>query len=1016
MSTYIRHSRIEPIAMSGESTVVAEFVPRTSRETAYQSEARLEKKFIKQLQAQAYEYLNITSEKELIDNLRRQLERLNKIEFSDAEWEKFFKSSIEGEKDGPIEKTNRIQDDYVQPLRRDDGQIKNIVLIDKEDIHRNRLQVIHQYESHGTQQNRYDVTILVNGFPLVHVELKRRGMNLREAFNQINRYQRESFWSGSGLFEYVQLFVISNGSLTKYYSNTVRLKHVAQSKKRMAIKTSDSYSFTTWWADMKNNRIDDLTDFTSTFFSKHTLLSILTRYCVFDVDKKLLVMRPYQIVATEQILQRINIATNQKSLGKIEAGGFIWHATGSGKTLTSFKVAQLARGMPGIEKVLFVVDRKDLDYQTMREYDRFEKGAANSNKSTKQLQRQLESTDARLIITTIQKLSLFVNRNKKHPVFKKHVILIFDECHRSQFGEMHADITKAFKRYHLFGFTGTPIFTENANKGSPKFRTTEQVFGDKLHAYTIVDAIKDENVLPFRIDYVDTIQTSQSIVDEDLSDIDREGALLHPQRVKNIVEYIREHFNQKTKRKRSYLLRDHPVSGFNSLFATDSIKAAKLYYQEFRKQQAEVPINQRLKIGLIYSFAPNEDEQDGLLREENFEPERLDQSSRDFLHDAINDYNEIFSSNYDTSSEKFQNYYKDLSRRIKEKKLDLVIVVNMLLTGFDATTLNTLWMDKKLQSHGLIQAYSRTNRILNSIKVYGNIVTFRDLEQETNDAIALFGNKDAKGIVLLKPYQEYYEEYQDKIDQLTAEFPLNKELIGEESKRNFVKLYGKILQLKNILSAFDQFEGNEILAERDFQDYQSRYIEIYEQIIERVRSEKVPIGDDLVFEIELIKSVEIDVDFILMLIEKYLKKKGEDGAEDIRDSIERAIKSSLNLRSKKDLIDRFVESVTTKSNVGNQWGEFIRNERMKEINQIIASAKLNPNETLLFMQNSFRNGAVLETGTAIAKILPANASIFSKDNQYSTLKDNVFTQLNKYFERFYDLIEDHQFVEEEYEC
>jgi len=965
------------------------------------------------LEAQAYEYLNITSEKELINNLRRQLERLNKIEFSDAEWENFFKSSIAGKNDGPIEKTNRIQDDYVQPFRRDDGQIKNIVLIDKEDIHRNRLQVINQYESHGMHQNRYDVTILVNGFPLVHVELKRRGVNLREAFNQINRYHRESFWADSGLFEYVQLFVISNGSLTKYYSNTVRMKHVNQSNKRSAIKTSDSYSFTTWWADMKNNRIDDLTDFTSTFFSKHTLLNILTRYCVFDVDEKLLVMRPYQIVATEQILQRINIATNQKSLGKIEAGGFIWHATGSGKTLTSFKVAQLAIGMPGVEKVLFVVDRKDLDYQTMREYDRFEKGAANSNKSTKQLQRQLESPDTRLIITTIQKLSLFVNSNKKHPVFKKHVVIIFDECHRSQFGEMHADITKAFKCYHLFGFTGTPIFTENAGNGNPKFRTTEQVFGDKLHAYTIVDAIKDENVLPFRIDYVDTIKTSQNILDEDVSDIDRAGALLHPQRVKNIVEYIREHFNQKTKRKRSYRLRGHYVSGFNSLFATDSIKAAKLYYQEFRKQQADVPINQRLKIGLIYSFAPNEDEQDGLLGEENFKPERLDQSSRDFLQEAIGDYNEIFFSNYDTSSEKFQNYYKDLSKKIKEKKLDLVIVVNMLLTGFDATTLNTLWVDKKLRSHGLIQAYSRTNRILNSIKAYGNIVTFRDLEQATNDAIALFGNKDAKGIVLLKPYQEYYEDYQDKIDQLTAEFPLNKELIGEENERNFVKLYGKILQLKNILSAFDQFESNEILVERDFQDYQSRYIEIYERIMDRVRSEKVPIGDDLVFEIELIKSVEINVDFILMLVEKYLKKKGEDDAEDIRDSIERAIKSSLSLRSKKDLIDRFVESVTTKSNLGSEWEEFIRNERMKELNQIIASAKLNPYETLLLMQNSFRNGAVLETGTAIAKILPPNASIFSKNNQYSTLKDNVFTQLNEYFERFYDLIEDHQFVEEE---
>ena len=1008
----MRLSRIEPIAMSGESTVVAEFAPHKSRETAYQSEAELERKFIKQLQAQAYEYLKITSKKELIDNLRQQLERLNEIKFSDAEWDRFFKSSIAGDKDGPIEKTYRIQDDYVQTLTRDDGHPRNIKLINKEHIHSNRLQVINQYESRGVHLNRYDVTILVNGLPLVHVELKRRGVHLREAFNQINRYQRESFWAGSGLFEYVQLFVISNGSLTKYYSNTVRLKHVDR-KKRTAIKTSDSYSFTTWWADMKNNRIDDLTDFTSTFFSKHTLLNILTRYCVFDSDDRLLVMRPYQIVATEQILQRINIATNHKSLGKTEAGGFIWHATGSGKTLTSFKVAQLARGMSGVEKVLFVVDRKDLDYQTMREYDKFEKGAANSNTSTKQLQKQLESSDARLIITTIQKLSLFVNRNKKHSVYNKHVVLIFDECHRSQFGDMHADITKAFKRYHLFGFTGTPIFTDNASAGgNPKYRTTEQVFGDKLHAYTIVDAIKDENVLPFRIDYVDTMKTSPTIVDEGVSDIDREGALLHPQRIQKIVAYILERFNQKTKRPRMYRLGKKNVSGFNSLFATDSINAAKLYYQEFRKQQSGLPLDQQLKIGLIYSFAPNEDEQDGLLNEENFEPDRLDKSSRDFLQEAIYDYNKMFSESYDTSSEKFQNYYKDLSRRIKWKEIDLVIVVNMLLTGFDATTLNTLWVDKKLRSHGLIQAYSRTNRILNSTKTHGNIVTFRDLEEATNDAIALFGNKDAKGIVLLKPYQEYYEEYKEKNDQLTSEFPLNQELVGENNKRNFVKIFSAILRLRNILTAFDQFDGNEILTERDFQDYQSRYLEVYEDMMQRVKSEKVPIGDDLVFEIELIKSVEINVDYILMLVEKYLDKKGDADAQDIRDQIERAVKSSLSLRSKKDLIDRFVESVTTKNNLGSEWETFIRNERTKELNQIIKTGNLNPSETVQFIQNSFRNGVVLETGTAISKILPAKASIFGEENQYSILKDGVLTQLTEFFERFYDLNEDHQFVED----
>ncbi|WP_243689494.1 type I restriction endonuclease subunit R [Geotalea toluenoxydans] len=628
MSEDLTPYRIEPIALSNESTVVAEFLADGVRETAYQSEAELEKAFIKQLQLQAYEYLPITSEADLTANLRRQLERLNKITFSDAEWERFFTTCIAGANDGIVEKTTRIQEDHIQVLKRDDGTVKNIYLIDKQHIHNNSLQVINQYEvpqgeDGARRANRYDVSVLVNGLPMVHLELKRRGVDIREAFNQINRYQRDSFWAGCGLFEYVQLFIISNGTLTKYYSNTVRDGHLAEQRsKRSRQKTSNSFSFTSWWADAKNQPITELTGFAKTFFAKHTLLNILTRYCVFDVDRKLLVMRPYQIVAAEQILQRIATSTNHRKLGATTAGGYIWHTTGSGKTLTSFKAAQLALGLPEIDKVLFVVDRKDLDYQTMKEYERFEKGAANSNTSTAVLQRQLEDPNARIIITTIQKLSRFVAKNKKHSVYDQHVVVIFDECHRSQFGDMHAEITRVFKRYHLFGFTGTPIFAENASStGNPLRRTTEQAFGDKLHTYTIVDAINDKNVLPFRIDYINTIKASSSIKDKKVSAIDTERALLAPERITQVVTYIREHFDQKTKRNASYSHDGKRLIGFNSLFATASIDAAKRYYAEFAEQEKELPSGRRLKVGLIYSFAANEEETDGLLNEEEFETE-----------------------------------------------------------------------------------------------------------------------------------------------------------------------------------------------------------------------------------------------------------------------------------------------------------------------------------------------------------------------------------------------------------
>ena len=760
--------------------------------------------------------------------------------------------------------------------------------------------MINQYEigAGAKHTNRYDVTILVNGLPIVHIELKRRGVDIREAFNQIDRYQRDSFWAGSGLFEYVQLFVISNGTLTKYYSNTTRRQHISDASGKKTRKTSNSFEFTSWWADAQNKPIQDLTAFAKTFFARHTLLNILTKYCVLTADRLLLVMRPYQIVAAERILSRIEISTNYKQLGTLKAGGYVWHTTGSGKTLTSFKAAQLASRMPDVDKVLFVVDRKDLDYQTMREYDRFEKGAANSNTSTAVLKRQLEDPSARIIFTTIQKLATFIGGNKGHDIYSGHVVIIFDECHRSQFGDMHSAITKAFKRYNLFGFTGTPIFAVNAGtSGNPKLRTTAQAFGCFLHgdpancppgeshqmaihAYTIVDAISDKNVLPFRIDYVNTVRVSTGLTDKQVSAIDTEKALLAPERLTKVVDYTLEHFDQKTRRSEHYSLGERRVRGFNALFAAASIEAAKRYYTRFKEQQADLTPDRKLKIGLIYSYAANEAVADDYLDEEGFETGGLDQSSRDFLEAAIQDYNTLYGTSFDTGSDKFQNYYKDLSLRLKNREVDLVIVVNMFLTGFDATTLNTLFVDKRLVNHGLIQAYSRTNRILNSVKTYGNIVSFRDLEEETNDAIALFGNKDAKGIVLLKPYAEYYDEYAEKVQELLTQFPLSQPIIGESAQKAFIALFGHILRLQNILTSFDDFAGNEILTERQGQDYRSVYLDLYAEFKKDGSAEKESIVEDVVFEIELIKQVEINVDYILMLVQKYREARG-DGLEQL---------------------------------------------------------------------------------------------------------------------------------------
>lgn len=988
------------MAFGGQSTVCSSAPKDTKRSSSYQSEAQLEDAFIKQLCTQGYKYLVVNSEEELIANLRKQLELLNKVEFSDDEWNQLFKGWIASENEGIVEKTRRIQQDHVYPLRRDDGTVKNIQLLDKRNVYNNRLQVMNQYTQTGNHENRYDVTILVNGLPLVHVELKRRGIAIEEAFNQIERYQRDSFWSGSGLYEYVQLFVISNGTHTKYYSNTTRFSAIEESKgsKRKGKKTSNSFKFTSWWAAADNIPIYDLVPFTSTFFAKHALLNILTKYCVFDIDEHLLVMRPYQIVATERILNRILVSENDKRmLGTLKAGGYIWHTTGSGKTLTSFKTAQLASAMEGIDKVMFVVDRKDLDYQTMREYDRFEKGAVDGSESTAVLTRQLADPNCRILVTTIQKLSNFIKKNKKHEVYDQHCAIIFDECHRSQFGDMHKDITKHFKNYHLFGFTGTPIFAENARSGgNPQLRTTEQAFGDKLHTYTIVDAIRDENVLPFRIDYIKTVKERDEYPDEKVYDIYRQGVYQASERVDLITNYILDHYAQKTKRDRNYLLKDQRVMGFNSIFATASIPMAKVYYSAFKRLQEERG-GEKLKIALIYSFGPNESDDGCGLPDESFDVESLDTPSRDFLDAAIDDYNTIFATSFDTSSLGFQNYYKDVSERLKNRELDMAIVVNMFLTGFDATTLNTLWVDKDLKDHGLIQAFSRTNRILNSVKTYGNIICFRNLEDNVNHAISLFGDKDAGGIVLLKPYGEYLAEYQERLVQLYDNFPLGEVILGEQAEKDFIRLFGVILRLRNVLTSFDDFVADDELSQRDLQDYKSVYQDLHNKW-RPAGEESTIINDDLVFEIELLKQVDINIDYILMLVQKYHDGHCQDKV--LIADIERAIKSSYELRNKKDLIDAFIDGLDSSDDVTADWERYIAETKQRELSAIVEEENLDEAATEAFVNKAFADGEIEASGTNITNLMNYKPTRFAPDGQYAELKDRVIARLKTFLERF----------------
>ena len=1029
------------IAENENYTIVSDYQAIYRKSDKYQTEAQLEKEFIQTLTEQGYDYLHIHTEQDLVDNLRVQLQKLNDYTFTDSEWKRFFNDVIANQNEGIEAKTTKIQEDHIQVLKRDTGETKNIYLIDKKNIHNNYLQVINQYEEEkGNHDARYDVSILVNGLPLVHIELKRRGVQLKEAFNQIDRYQRDSFWAGCGLYEYVQIFVISNGTNTKYYSNSTRFNHIKEQERNRTKnkKTSNSFEFSSFWTDSNNKTINDLIDFTRTFFAKHTLINVLTKYCVFTSERMLLVMRPYQIAATERIIGRINVAHNYKQYGKTEGGGYIWHTTGSGKTLTSFKTAQLASRLDYIDKVLFVVDRKDLDYQTMKEYNRFEEGAADSNTSTSVLQRQLENKDKsggyhdyRIIITTIQKLSIFIQKNKNHPIFQQRVVIIFDECHRSNFGEMHNAITKNFKKYHIFGFTGTPIFAQNASSGGDmKLKTTQQAFGDKLHTYTIVDAINDENVLPFRIDYVNTLKTKEDILDKQISAIDRERIMSAPERVREVVKYILEHFEQKTKRTSYYSYRvaqnieqmakakkgevkeskmTQKLAGFNAMFAVASIDMAKAYYNEFKEQQAHLPEAQRLKIATIYSYGANEEEIDGILVEENPESTtNLDQPSRDFLEGAIRDYNQMFSTNYDTSSDKFQNYYKDLSLRMKNRQVDLLIVVNMFLTGFDATTLNTLFVDKNLKQHGLIQAYSRTNRILNSVKTYGNIVCFRNLQQETDDAIALFGDKDAASIVLLEDFKSYYEGYdaesgkhcygyKELVEQLQEQYPDGYKPIGEEEERRFITLFGSLLKSINVLQSFDQFEGQQLLSDGQMQDYQSNYLDLKDKWRKRGKGEKEVVNDDIIFETELIRQVEINIDYILLLVKNYHESNCKN--KEILVNIAKAVSASMQLRSKKELIEDFVASVNADTDIDEAWEAYVKQCKQDELNEIITSENLKADETDKFMANAFRDGAMRTTGTDIDKILPA-MSRFGGGNRQEK-KKTVIEKLKAFFEKYF---------------
>ena len=995
----------------------------------YQTEGSLEREFIRDLQAQGYEYLQgLNGHDELIKNLRAQLQRLNNVVFSDAEWRRFLEEYLDKPSDSLIEKTRKIHNDYIYDFVFDNGRIQNIYLLDKKNLANNAVQVINQFEQTGNYDNRYDVTILVNGLPLVHIELKKRGVAIREAFNQIHRYSKESFNKENSLFKYIQIFVISNGTDTRYFANTTK-------------RDKNSYDFTMNWATAKNTLIKDLKDFTATFLQKNTLLNVLVNYCVFDVSDTLLIMRPYQIAATERILWKIQSSYLAKSWSNKESGGYIWHTTGSGKTLTSFKAARLATELDFIEKVFFVVDRKDLDYQTMKEYQRFSPDSVNGSESTAGLKRNIDKDDNKIIVTTIQKLNNLMKSEDKLPIYDKQVVFIFDECHRSQFGEAQKNLTRKFKKYYQFGFTGTPIFPTNALGAE----TTACVFGIELHSYIITDAIRDEKVLKFKVDYNDvrpqfkSIETEKNL--EELTKLEKKQAFLQPKRIEQIAQYVLDNFKQKTHRFNA------GNNGFNAMFAVSSVDAAKAYYQTFKQLQSAV--KNPLKIATIFSFAANE-EQDAIgdIVDESFEVEAMNSSAKEFLKSAIDDYNSYFATNYDVDGKSFQNYYRDLAKRVKNKEVDLLIVVGMFLTGFDAPTLNTLFVDKNLRYHGLIQAYSRTNRIYNSTKSFGNIVTFRDLEQDTIDAITLFGKSNTRNVVLEKSYQEYMEGftdagvarrgYLDVIAELQERFPDPDVIQTEKDKKDFVKLFGEYLRVENILQNYDEFAALQAFqsldtsdakaveafkekyyltdeafaemqpidmpSERSIQNYRSTYNDIRDWLRRQKDGEEKAKStidwDDVVFEVDLLKSQEINLDYILELIFEHNKKT--KNKSELIDEIRAIIRSSLGNRAKESLIVDFInqtdlDNIADKAGIIESFFQFAQKEQQQEANELISTEGLNIEDAKRYINVSLQRGYASEQGTDLNEALPKMSPL---NPQYLTKKQNVFQKISEFVEKF----------------
>lgn len=997
----------------------------------YQTEAALEHELIEDLEYQGYEYLPVlTTPEGLLANVRKQLQTLNNAVFTDAEWQRFMDEYLDKPSDSIIDKTRKVQDDYIYDFVFDDGHIQNIYLVDKRNIARNKVQVINQFEQTGTQANRYDVTILVNGLPMVQVELKKRGVAIREAFNQVHRYSKESFNSESSLYKYLQIFVISNGTDTRYFANTVK-------------RDKNSFDFTMNWARADNTLIKDLKDFTATFFQKNTLLQVLLAYSVFDTNDTLLIMRPYQIAATERLIWKIKSSYQARQWSKPEGGGYIWHTTGSGKTLTSFKAARLATGLDFIDKVFFVVDRKDLDYQTMKEYQRFSPDSVNGSESTAGLKRNIEKDDNKIIVTTIQKLNNLMKSEASLPVYGQQVVFIFDECHRSQFGEAQKNLQKKFKRYYQFGFTGTPIFPKNALGAE----TTASVFGRELHSYVITDAIRDEKVLKFKVDYNDVRPRFKALETETdeakLTAAENRKLLLHPDRIKEVSQYILQNFRIKTHRNQG------SGKGFNAMFAVNSVEAAKLYYEELNNLQEDN--DKKLKIATIFSFAPNEEQNAvGDIREENFEPTAMDGSAKEFLTKAINDYNAMFKTNFGVDSREFQNYYRDLAKRVKSQEVDLIIVVGMFLTGFDAPTLNTLFVDKNLRYHGLMQAFSRTNRIYDATKTFGNIVTFRDLEQATIDAITLFGDKNTKNVVLEKSYEEYLKGftdiatgearrgYVDIVKELTKQFPQPDEITTEADKKAFVKLFGDYLKIENILQNYDEFTNLkelqkidkenpdaveafrdshfltdeeistmmeiDVLQERAAQDYRSTYNDIRDWF-RREREGQVPEEskidwDDVVFEIDLLKSQEIDLDYILELVFEHNKKVKDKDA--LIDEVRRIIRSSIGNRAKEGLVVDFIhdtdlETIQDKVGIISSFFSYAQKRQKEEAANLISEEKLNMEAAKRYIQTSLKHEFASENGTDLNAILPKMSPL---NPQYLTKKQNVYQKIAAFIEKF----------------